>query len=162
MVEVERNWRPKPKGKRPRLTIRAVSLALQKTRGNKTAAAEMLGVSWTAVQSYCRKYPGLAIAVRDAVEGLVDKAEDNIRQAVERGDLKVSRFVLQTIGRRRGWVFRQEQVVSGDPDQPIQIREVVVHIPVTAKEGAAHEVVEGDMLDEGESLDDADEKEELE
>lgn len=91
--------------------------ALAEHRGNIAAAAADLGVRRNYLVERINVTPELKVLLEDTREGIVDKAEQNIFTEVERGDGAASRFVVQTIGKARGW----SQGVSGDKGGAIEV-----------------------------------------
>lgn len=82
--------------------------ALEAASGNVSAAARQLGVSRTALKSRIDKSPRCLMLLQDRREAICDTAEDNVFDAVSNGDQKMSKFVLMTIGKNRGYVSRVE------------------------------------------------------
>lgn len=83
-------------------------------RGNLTAMARELGRSRPKLVAYVNKTPEVLALLEDIREQVVDQAEQNIYAAVDAGDLAASKFVLQTLGRDRGYVERKQ--VEGSLD----------------------------------------------
>ena len=54
------------------------------------------------------RHPHLRQLVDAERDRILDKAEQNIFEAVERGDLRASWFVLRTLGKDRGYAERTE------------------------------------------------------
>lgn len=78
--------------------------ALVDCQGNVTKAAQALDVKRVLLQNMINKSPELQVLLNDFREEAKDIAEENIFSDVKRGDQSASRFVLQTIGRDRGYV----------------------------------------------------------
>ena len=55
-----------------------------------------------------KKNPALRQVVEDCREQVLDKAEENIFEAAEKGDLAACRFILSTLGKARGYSTRKE------------------------------------------------------
>jgi hypothetical protein len=79
--------------------------ALERSRGNIGAAARELGVRRALVASRIDKEPELASLIEDFRQSTVDTAEDNVHKDVEKGDPTASRFILQSIGKDRGYTI---------------------------------------------------------
>lgn len=82
--------------------------ALSASRGNITAAARLLDRARKTIEVRIKGSPALLAHVAQLREEIIDKAEDNIYADVEKGDQAASKFVLQTIGKDRGFVTRVE------------------------------------------------------
>lgn len=85
-----------------------VAAMLREHRGNLARTATALAISRGSLVSRVQANPPLQEIVAELRENILDKAEDNIFKEVEQGDAAASRFVLQTLGKDRGWVTRQE------------------------------------------------------
>jgi hypothetical protein len=85
-------------------------------------AARALKTDRRYVYAFLRKHPELEQVRQDARETLLDTAEHNIVAAVNGGDLKTSRWVLDRLGRHRGYTTRQE--IAGAPDAPLQYQRI--------------------------------------
>jgi ribosome maturation protein Sdo1 len=82
--------------------------ALSEARGNVTAAARSLDRARKTIEVRIKGSPVLMAHVAQLREEIIDKAEENIYNDVEKGDQAASKFVLQTIGKDRGFVSRVE------------------------------------------------------
>lgn len=82
--------------------------ALKATGGLVAPAARRLGVSRAAVYAALRKYPTVQAALDAARDDLLDLCEGNIFKAVSEGDLRWSGWLLERLGRERGYVTRHE------------------------------------------------------
>jgi len=82
--------------------------ALKQSRGNVSHAARLLGVNRRTVHRCLVRHPHLREIVDDLHERIIDKAEENLFDAVERGDLRASWRVLTTLGKDRGYTQRRE------------------------------------------------------
>ncbi len=76
---------------------------LQDVRGNVSRAALLLSMRRGILYDRIMKTPDLCALLQDYREALVDTAEDNTRADVEKGDPQASRFILQTLGKDRGY-----------------------------------------------------------
>ena len=101
--------------------------ALVSTQGNISMGAEKLGVNRRTISRWLVKNPQLRALVSEQRDRLLDKAEENVFEAVMQGDLKMSMFVLRTLGKNRGYTERKEvnQPVSR-PVQEMSTEELVV------------------------------------
>ena len=82
--------------------------ALVSTRGNVSMAAEKLGVNRRTISRWMVQHPHLRMLVSEQRDRLLDKAEENVFEAVMQRDLKMSMFVLRTLGKNRGYTERRE------------------------------------------------------
>lgn len=81
----------------------AIYTVLVEVRGNLSRAAAELGLRRGVLKERVDRSPILVSLLQDLRQGIVDKSEDNIFLAVERGDEPMSRFVASTLGKDRGW-----------------------------------------------------------
>lgn len=90
---------------------------IEEHRGNKSAMAREEGVTRTQLSDYIDSTPELLSALQDWRQGIIDKSEDNIFVAAEKGDLASSKMIVATLGKDRGWVPREEQ--TGKDGMPL-------------------------------------------
>lgn len=88
------------------------AVAIIRTGGVFTDIASLLGRSRTSVVSYLSKTPALEELLEDVSEQFLDQIEKLHKTAALSGDLNAQRFILTTLGKRRGYVTRQEQEVK--------------------------------------------------
>jgi hypothetical protein len=90
------------------LDVQECRTALWLHRGNITGAAKTLKVDSKRLRRFIKSNPYLSEELTEAQERIVDAAEDNVWDALNddqdpgRRD-SMSRFVLASIGRERGW-----------------------------------------------------------
>lgn len=82
--------------------------ALYAFKGNVSAIARHLGRRRSVIDEYINTKPDLKVVRDDIRAGSVDKAETNIYDAVEKGDLGASFYILNTLGKDRGYTARSE------------------------------------------------------
>ncbi len=82
--------------------------ALARTGGLISPAAHRLGVTRAAVYKTLRAHPEVQQALEDARGDLLDAATGNVYRAVAEGDVNVSCWVLERLGKDRGWTTRVE------------------------------------------------------
>lgn len=96
--------------------------ALKLTYGNIGLAAKVLDVPRRVIQKLVDDSTELAVAVKDMQfdrrETIVDIAQEGIFQEVEKGDKGDAKFILQTLGRERGFV---QGVAGGGKNGAIEI-----------------------------------------
>lgn len=99
------------------LTINQIAKALEKSNGINAEAGRILGVTGQAIADRVRKSKKLQAVKEDVIEGTLDRAENKLIKAIDRGDLKAVMFYLRTIGKGRGYTERQE--VTGQDGAPL-------------------------------------------
>jgi transposase len=82
--------------------------AITASRGLVAAAARRLGVSRQAVYKAVQRWPELGEVVDDQRAELLDLAESKVYAAVARGNLKACCWVLDRLGKDRGYSTRVE------------------------------------------------------
>src|SRR4249920_2616305 len=91
--------------------------ALWMASGNITEAAKLLKVTSIRLRGFVKKSPYLTAEMAEAADRLVDIAEANVKDALldeqdpSRRDT-MSRFVLENLGRHRGWGTAQNSGIS--------------------------------------------------
>jgi hypothetical protein len=88
----------------PRVTNADIWEALEQSEGNIAVAARALGLGRTKLQERIDRCPDLIVHLSDMREEVIDVAESNTMKRAKSGaDPVAEKFVLQTIGKRRGW-----------------------------------------------------------
>lgn len=82
--------------------------ALEKSGGLVAPAARRLGVTRAAVYAMAKNHPTVKAAMDDARADVLDLCESNIFKAVSEGNLNMSTYLLDRLGKDRGYVTRQE------------------------------------------------------
>lgn len=77
--------------------------ALEASKGNLAEAAKNLGLRRGKLKERVDASPALISLLDDLREGIIDRAEQNRFADVEKGDAGASNFILQTIGKGRGY-----------------------------------------------------------
>lgn len=99
--------------KKLKLSKKMVQTALEKARGNLSKAADALGVSRQTVYSYMSRYPELKDIRDNAMEYVLDIAENNLENFVLAGDQRATEFVLRYRGAARGYRMGGDVKVDG-------------------------------------------------
>ena len=87
--------------------------ALRKTNGNLTLTGQLLGCTREAIRLRVNRYPELKQVLDEARESVIDVAEGALQRAVLNGEGWAIAFTLKTIGKRRGYVEKTEQEITG-------------------------------------------------
>lgn len=82
--------------------------AIEGSRGIKTTIAARMGCSRQTVDNALERWPELRAALKDERESIVDLAENKLLKAVANDDMRAVLFVLETLGKDRGWSKRTE------------------------------------------------------
>lgn len=113
-----------------RTTIEQIKEALESAGGFISHAAEMLGVSQSAVSQRIAKSTELQETLKQIEEANLDIAESELIKLMRRGNLGAICFYLKCKGKGRGYV--EKQIISHDLDgQSID----GVNIEVVMKDG---------------------------
>jgi hypothetical protein len=107
-------------GKPPRFTVEQVIEALRAAAGVQHIAAQKLGCARSTITYYKRKHPEIEEALEEIKESLIDLSEGVVWHHVRKKNLRAAQFVLETIGKQRGWVKRGE--IAGVNGEPIEVR----------------------------------------
>jgi len=86
-----------------------------------SVAARRLGCNPRTIYRRAEKSPRIREAIDQAREELIDQAEAKLREAVQRGEVWAVSLVLKTLGKKRGYVKRQEHTIGGIADEPIHV-----------------------------------------
>jgi len=95
--------------------------ALRITKGNRTAAARLLGVSRGAVSQACKNYPELADLCESFIDEMLDVSVETILDRAIKGDEWAIDRVIQYWGHRRGIIKRTE--VTGKEGEALMSHE---------------------------------------
>ena len=87
--------------------------ALKESNGFISVAARRLGCSVTTVANYRDKYPEIQQVVDDIIDSKLDFAEGQLMANIKAGKEISLLFFLKTIGKRRGFIERQELDLRG-------------------------------------------------
>ena len=82
--------------------------AIKGTGGIKMAIARRLGVSRWTVDNYLERWKTAREVYNEECEAVLDMAETNLIKEVNSQNFQAIKFYLQTKGRGRGYVERQE------------------------------------------------------
>ena len=105
-----------------KLSIKKAEAALRATGGVIVEAARVCGVSRPWFDRFMRRHPELMDVRDECFEELMDVAEDKLRNAIHNGELRSVRWFLETRGRGRGYVRREER--SGPNGEPLQFEAI--------------------------------------
>lgn len=87
--------------------------ALRKTNGNLTLAGQLLGCTREAIRIRVNRFPEIKQVLDESRESVIDVAESALQRAVLNGEGWAIAFTLKTIGKRRGYVEKTEQEITG-------------------------------------------------
>jgi len=96
------------------IEIIADELELQK--GNVSRTAKELNIAYASLSDLVERSVLLRNVIIAQRESLVDDAEHQIRQQVQSGSLRASIFVLETLGKTRGFIKKAETDAPPDPE----------------------------------------------
>lgn len=111
-------------GRRPVLRFAPVLKALEETGGNISAVARKAGVSRASIHEFITNHPDLRMALDQARESRLDLAEDALTKAVEQSEPWAVCFLLKCLGKKRGYVERQE--LTGAEGDAIKVEQVSI------------------------------------
>lgn len=144
-------------------TAEQIIEALRYAQGMTTLAAKRLGCSYNTIMRYVREYPTVAAVLVEEREKQLDQTELRLIKAVNRDDLTAIIFYLKTLGKRRGYVERTEQVnfnvdtaliqraIDAIEKQGLSASDVFESLINAAAEETHRAVVGADGTSEGES-----------
>lgn len=100
-----------------RYTTAEVIKALQKAKGIKAHAAELLRCDRHTVDNYVQRHPTVARAYHDLRETMVDRAERGLMALLIAEDWPAIKYTLSTLGKNRGYSERHE--ITGEEGSAI-------------------------------------------
>lgn len=113
----------------PNLKIRQIESTLRKTNGLISHAAELLGVTRSAIHDRINRSPHLQKVMKEIEERLIDKSENVVYHHMQNKNLTAAIFHLKTKGKARGWIEKHEAEVTGKNNAPIKIEWQIVEKP---------------------------------
>ena len=115
-----------------KLTQEQVLEALKQAHGQKTTAADLLGVSFNTIERYIEKNPIAQDVIRAMRHKRTDMAKLKLDDAIQRGESWAIMFTLKNKvdpdGEFTGEMNRHDITTAGEKLQPPQIIEVVRHV----------------------------------
>jgi hypothetical protein len=97
-----------------RISKRRILKAIDGSAGIITVIANRVGCSRLTIYERVEKDPDIKDALMQSKEQLIDVAESKLAEKINVGDLGSIKFYLQTQGKHRGYVERQEVEHSGE------------------------------------------------
>ena len=95
--------------------------AIKGSAGIISTIAKRLEVEWHTAETRIQKYPEALKAFADEREGILDMAEATILTSIKQGDTGSAKWLLSTIGRKRGFTEKQEIGITGSDGGPVEI-----------------------------------------
>lgn len=115
-----------------------VAVALLKFEGNITRVATALGRSRRVMATYISRDPQLVELQEDIEDMFLDEVEEIAKNNARKGDGGLMKFVLQTLGKKRGYVTRVE--TTGKDGAPVNVQ---FFIPENGRETPVTEETDG-------------------
>jgi len=94
--------------------------AIKGSAGIVSTIAKRLGVEWHTANERIQKYPETLKAFADEREGILDMAEATILTAIKSGDTGSAKWLLSTIGKKRGFSEKLEVQIDGEISTPVK------------------------------------------
>lgn len=116
-------------GSRELYTAEQFITAIKGSAGIISTIAKRVGCEWNTAKKYIEAHPSIKNAWENERETVLDMAETQLIKAVQCGKDWAVKYTLSTIGKKRGYVERQE-VVGPDGDA-IKIEVEYVNSPNT-------------------------------
>lgn len=108
------------RGVKQRLTVTDIERALKDSHGLISKAAGLLGCHRSTLHQRIKDNPRLQEFVEQCREDVLDLAESQLFEALQRGEAWAIQFTLRTIGKERGYCERHQQEIEREPTpQPI-------------------------------------------
>lgn len=104
--------------RKKKIYVEDVLPLVEEYEGNLSAIARELNVGRSTVQRRVNESKKLQDAVESARERSLDKAEKQLEEKIEEGNLSAIIFKLKTQGKNRGYTQRQE--FTGKQGEPIK------------------------------------------
>ena len=103
-------------------TKKVVLAAIKDSYGVVGTVAKHLKCDWTTAKKYIEKWPETTQAMADARESYLDMTENACIDRINAGDGQMIRFVLATLGKKRGYGTEDAATdTSGATDTEVKI-----------------------------------------
>ncbi len=86
--------------------------SLYKHRGNVSLVCQSLNIGRSIFYKWKRDDVEFSEAVDNIIEFHIDEVEDALKKKIDEGDITAIIFYLKTIGKKRGYVEKRENVVQ--------------------------------------------------
>lgn len=130
--------RGKPKRGPDKLTKAKFLNALDGSLGLITSIAKRAGVHRETVYNLLKRHPELRVEIEREKAKIVDRAEAGLFQRVNQGDWNAIRYILNRLGKERGYTMRNEVSLSGEVKNHLSAEEFR-RAWIQAKEGGEKE-----------------------
>jgi hypothetical protein len=100
---------------------KAMIEAMEKSLGIVTTACKSVGISRETHYRWIREDEKYRIEVESISDMALDFAESQLHKQISEGEVSATIFYLKTKGKKRGYVERVEQEVTGKMDNHLQI-----------------------------------------
>lgn len=87
--------------------------ALAESLGVVSEAVKTVGIARSTHYLWMNEDPVYKEAVEELNDAVIDFAENRLHKLIEKGDTAATIFLLKTKGKKRGYVERSEQEISG-------------------------------------------------
>lgn len=162
-----------------RINLDVFKEALKGTAGVLSDVAAKLNVSRAAVSLYVQRTPKAAVMAQQEREKLIDVAENVFKEALSlqtkdtkdkklgaqvkrdnmRLKLKAAEKVVTTLGKKRGWIPREERELSGEIShtfEPVKINVIMPNVKKEETPAPPEESKEGQREEEEKITDETD------
>jgi hypothetical protein len=95
--------------------------ALKKSRGLVYTAAERVGCAAETIYARSKQSPAIAEAIKHQRGKIIDKAEDKLIAAINKGEAWAIALMLKTLGKDRGYVERTEHTGADGKEFVVKI-----------------------------------------
>lgn len=93
---------------------KAMIEALEKSLGVVTTAAKMAGIDRSTHYEWLKTDEDYKRSVEDIQDVALDFAESQLHKQIQGGEVSSTIFYLKTKGKKRGYIERSEQEISGN------------------------------------------------
>ena len=98
-------------------TVEQILEAIKGSGSIMSTVAKKLGCSWKTAESKINQYEETRQAFEDERQTIIDMAESVVFNSVQEKDVQTAKWVLSTIGKKRGYSERHE--LTGEDGSPL-------------------------------------------
>jgi len=97
-----------------RATKKSILKAIEGSNGIVSNVASSLGCAWVTAKNYIESTPQFKEKFLHAREALLDIAENAISTSIKDGNTQDAKWLLSTLGKKRGFVEKSQLELSGE------------------------------------------------
>lgn len=99
-----------------------VLTAIENSGGIVNTVAKKLDCNWNTARKYINEWEDTQAAFQDEKEKIIDMAEGVVYNSIKEGNTQDAKWILATLGKKRGFSEKHEIEHSGPGGSPLEIK----------------------------------------